>query len=82
VDDAVTNAVARIDGSDPTIRPYPTTTYDRYFWFVAPDQLQLDTWWVWLPAIGVSRWLWLLAVVFAGVSAAGWWHLRWVVSRS
>jgi hypothetical protein len=80
VDDAVTTAVARIDGSDPTIRPYPTTTYDRYFWFVAPDQL--DTWWVWLPALGVSRWFWLLAAVFVGASAVGWWHLRWVVSRS
>ncbi|MDQ3945356.1 MAG: hypothetical protein M3357_09450, partial [Actinomycetota bacterium] len=79
VDDALSSAVDRIDGSDATIRAYPATTNERYFWFFAPDQL--DTWWVWLPAIGVSRWFWLLAVVFAAVSATGWWHLRGVVSR-
>ena len=79
MDDALSSAVDRIDGSDATIRPYPVTTNERYFWFFAP--YQLDTWWVWLPVIGVSRWFWLLAVVFAAVSASGWWRLRWVVSR-
>jgi hypothetical protein len=79
VDDTVSTAVARIDGSDSSIRPYPRTTNDRYFWFFNPEQL--DTWWVWFPAIGVSRWLWLLAVVFAAMSITGWWGLRSVVSR-
>jgi hypothetical protein len=79
MDDAVTNAVGRIDGRDPTIRPYPAPAFDRYFWFYAPAQL--DTWWVWLPALGVTRWFWLLAVAFAAVSATGWWQLRWVIRR-
>ncbi len=78
VDDGVSLALRRIDGSDATVRPYPVSTNERYFWYFAPDQL--DTWWVWFPAIGVTRWFLLLAVVLAAVSATGWWHLRWVVS--
>jgi hypothetical protein len=80
VNDAFSNALARIDGSDPSLKPYPATPNERYFWFFSPPVL--DAWWVWLPAIGISRWFWVLGVILAAVSAKGWWGLRWVVRRT
>ncbi|HEY3241235.1 MAG TPA: hypothetical protein VGL92_16850, partial [Acidimicrobiia bacterium] len=80
VNNALSNALGWIDGSDPGLKPYPATINEQYFWFFYPPQL--DTWWVWLPAMGVTRWFWLLGVLFAAVSATGWWRLRWVIRHS
>ncbi|MGH9040710.1 MAG: hypothetical protein ACRDZ3_10830 [Acidimicrobiia bacterium] len=77
LDDTLSTAFDRIDGSDATIRPLPPTANERHFWYIAPDQL--DVWWVWLPAAGVTRWFWVLGAVFAAVSATGWWRLRWLL---
>ena len=80
VDDALASGFDRLTGSDGDLRPYPATTNERYFWYTVPGQL--DVWWLWLPAAGVSRWFWLLGAVFAGLSATGWWHLRGALARS
>ena len=67
--DVVRNTVARLDGRDPGLAPFPAGEHMRYAWYYPTPQL--DSWAYWLFPTGAPKKLLLMVPVFAGLAAAG-----------
>lgn len=69
VPEAISTTVSRQWGRDGEVPPLPVAANDRYFWW---DFLrQVDVWWLWLPAAGLSRWLQALVPLLVASGAYG-----------